>query len=50
MAESQQVEVTKEQIQDANAMWKNFTIAMKYSTIVTIVILIGLALAFVKLF
>lgn len=50
MAQTQQVEVTKEQVEEAQAMWKNFMIAMKYCSIITAIILIGLALAFVELF
>ncbi|MDH5722630.1 MAG: hypothetical protein OEY94_04830 [Alphaproteobacteria bacterium] len=50
MIEEQQVEVTNEQIRDASAMWKNFTIATKYCSIATAIVLIALALAFVKLF
>ena len=50
MAETKQVDVSKEQLREAEEMWKNFTVVTKYCSIVTAVILILLALAFVKFF
>ena len=50
MADHKAVEVDQEELKNAQEMWHNFTVIGKYSTIATCVILIGLALAFVKLF
>tara|TARA_B100001093_G_C26087932_1_gene701503 strand:- start:116 stop:268 length:153 start_codon:yes stop_codon:yes gene_type:complete len=50
MAEIQNVEVTEEQVKDAQDMWAKFTVATKYCCIATAIVLIGLALGFVKLF
>ena len=48
MAEHKAVEVTKEQIQEAENLWHHFTVGMKYATYATCIILVLLALAFVK--
>lgn len=48
MADHQAVEVTKEQIESAQTMWDNFVVGSKYTIYATIIVLVGLALAFVE--
>ena len=47
MGEHVKVEINKEQLESAEAMWVNFMKVGKYAVIVTVVVLVGLALAFV---
>ncbi len=48
MAEQNTVEPSKDDIERADKMWKNFVTGSTYTIYATIAILIGLALAFVK--
>jgi len=50
MAAQKEVKVTKKQLEDSTKMWHNFAVASKYSIYAIVVILIGLALAYVKFF
>ncbi len=48
MANHKPVDVDPKQIENANALWANFVSGGKYSIYATCIILIGLAVAFVK--
>tara|TARA_R110001592_G_scaffold3525_34_gene20236 strand:- start:8683 stop:8835 length:153 start_codon:yes stop_codon:yes gene_type:complete len=48
MAEHKAVKVDPKELQKAQDFWHNFMIGTKYATIATAIILILLALAFVK--
>lgn len=48
MAAHEAVKVSKKQVDEAQSMWHNFVIGMKYSTYAIIVLLIALAATFVK--
>ena len=48
MANHTPVDIDPKQIENANALWANFVSGGKYSIYVTCIILIGLAVAFVK--
>ncbi len=48
MAEQKAVEVTEQEIQHAQKMWDNFVVGSKYTIYATCIVLIALALAFVK--
>lgn len=47
MAGSKPVKPTPQQVQDAEGIWQSFMAASKYVIIFTVVVLIGLAAAFV---
>ncbi len=48
MANHKAVEVDPKELENSKAFWNNFLNASKYATIAVIVLMIGLALAFVK--
>ncbi len=48
MAAHEAVKVSKKQVDDAQSMWHNFAIGMKYSIYAIVALLIALAAAFVK--
>ncbi len=50
MSDHEHVEISQQDLKDAQAMWHNFVTAGKYAVIVSCITLIGLALAFVDLF
>lgn len=50
MASNTPPEVDPKQLEQAKALWRNFTIGGKYSIYATVAILVLLGLAFVKIF
>lgn len=50
MAKHETVEVDPKALENAEKMWSNFTTASKYGIVATCVVLVILALAFVKFF
>ena len=48
MGEHKTVEPSQEDIERAEQMWRNFTVGSTYGIYGTVIVLIGLALAFVK--
>lgn len=50
MATPKEIKVDKKQLEDSTKMWHNFTVASKYGTYIIVLILVGLALAYVKFF
>lgn len=48
MAEQKISKPTKKEIQAAEDLWTNFVIGSKYTIYATILVLVGLAMAFVK--
>ncbi len=48
MEEHSAVEVDPKDLEHAQNMWHNFATGGKYAVIITVLILVGLALAFVK--
>lgn len=48
MASNKKVDVDPKALENAETMWGNFMVATKYSIIATALLLIALALAFVK--
>ncbi len=50
MANHPPPEVDPKELENAKALWRNFTIGGKYSIYITVFILIALALGFVKFF